>query len=84
MSAQIHTFREPAHRTATVLVSDRDDLWICDRFPENSKLANALALIHAKSAQGKFKEAIALVALTSGYVLFGRVQYYRCLPQKLS
>ncbi len=75
MSAQIHTFREPAHWTETVLESERDDLWICDRFPENSKLANALALVHAKSAQGKFKEAIALVALTSGYVLFGRVQY---------
>lgn len=75
MSAQIHTFREPAHCTETVLESERDDLWICDRFPEKSKLGSALALVHAKSAQGKFKEAIALFALKTGYLFFGRVQY---------
>jgi len=75
MSAQIHIFREPANRTEIVLASDREDLWICDQFPEDSKLASALALVYAKRAQGKFKEAIALVALRTGYVLFGRVQY---------
>jgi len=75
MSAQIHTFREPPHRTETPLEIDREDLWICDHFQENSKLASALALVHAKSARGKFKEAITLFALTTGYVFFGRVQY---------
>lgn len=75
MSAHIYAFREPTHRTETVLASDWEDLWICDHFSENSKLASALALVHAKSAQGKFKEAIALVVLKTGYVLLGLVQY---------
>lgn len=75
MSAQIYAFCEPACCTETALSSDRDDLWICDHFPEQSKLASALGLVHAKSAQGKFKVAIALFALATGYVFFGRVKY---------
>jgi len=75
MSAHIYAFREPAHRTETVLAGDWEDLWICEHFSENSKLASALALVFVKSAQGTFKEAITLFALRTGYVLFGRVQY---------
>lgn len=75
MHAQPQSFYEPAGCAKAVSASNRDDFWLCDRFPENSKLASALALVHTTSALGKFKEAIALVALKTGYVFFGCVQY---------
>lgn len=75
MSAQIHSFHESTHCSETVSASDRDDLWICDHFPGNAKLASALALVFAKRSQGRVREAITLIALKTGYLFFGRVQY---------